>query len=210
MTRMSGKFLLGIAILGAGSMVAIAQASFDTQDGVAGHRAVSSGPVILEWTPPALAALSAQATTRSSFTLDRTMLALAAGMIPDSESEAKRSFKKIDGVSVHSLRFGADGIEDESQVDSIRDAYHLRGWKHLVTTTGNPHAKGPIHNGTTDAWLVVDGMNVRGAVILAETPKSLTLITIAGNLSPADLLHLRGHFGIPRFDGDNLNAGALQ
>jgi hypothetical protein len=27
---------------------------------------------------------------------------------------------------------------------------------------------------------------------------------VAGNLSPIDLLHLRGHFGIPRFDGDGL------
>jgi hypothetical protein len=26
---------------------------------------------------------------------------------------------------------------------------------------------------------------------------------MAGNLSPIDLLHLRGHFGIPRFDGDD-------
>jgi len=34
-----------------------------------------------------------------------------------------------------------------------------------------------------------------GAVVLAQTPKSLTLVTIAGNLSPLDLLHLRGHFG---------------
>jgi hypothetical protein len=28
--------------------------------------------------------------------------------------------------------------------------------------------------------------------------------TLAGNLSPLDLLHLRGHFGIPRFEGDGL------
>jgi hypothetical protein len=56
----------------------------------------------------------------------------------------------------------------------------------------------------TDVWLVLDGVNVRGAVVLAQTPKSLTLVTIAGNLSPLDLLHLRGHFGIPRFDGDGL------
>ncbi len=63
--------------------------------------------------------------------------------------------------------------------------------------TGNG---GPVHNGTTDVWIVMDGMNVRGAVVLAETPKSLTLVTVAGNLSPVDLLHLRGHFGIPRFD----------
>ncbi len=61
---------------------------------------------------------------------------------------------------------------------------------------------GPLHNGTTDVWLVLDGVNVRGAVVLVETPKSLTLVTVAGNLSPVDLLHLRGHFGIPRFEGD--------
>ena len=77
----------------------------------------------------------------------------------------------------------------------------MRGWKHLVTTT---NAGGPVHNGVTDVWLVLDGVNVRGAVVLAQTPKSLTLVTIAGNLSPLDLLHLRGHFGIPRFDGDGL------
>jgi hypothetical protein len=46
---------------------------------------------------------------------------------------------------------------------------------------------------------------MRGAVVLAETPQSLTLVTVAGNLSPVDLLHLRGHFGIPRFDGDELH-----
>ena len=62
------------------------------------------------------------------------------------------------------------------------------------------HAGGPIHNDVTDVWMVVDGVNVRGAVVLAETPKSLTLVTIAGNLSTVDLLHLRGHFGIPKFD----------
>jgi hypothetical protein len=42
-------------------------------------------------------------------------------------------------------------------------------------------------------------------VILAETPKSVTLVTVAGTLSPVDLLHLRGHFGIPRFDGDGVS-----
>ena len=33
--------------------------------------------------------------------------------------------------------------------------------------------------------------------------RSLTLVTVAGNLSPVDLLHLRGHFGIPRLDADD-------
>jgi hypothetical protein len=57
-------------------------------------------------------------------------------------------------------------------------------------------------------WLVLDGANVRGGVVLVDSPKSLTLATVAGNLSPVDILHLRGHFGIPRFDSDGLSGDA--
>ena len=158
-------------------------------------------PVPLEWTPPALERLSAFATLKENFTLDRNLLSLAAGLVPDSEPEDRQVIRKLDGVSVHLMRFGDAGIPDEHEVASIRDAYHLRGWKHLVSTT---QSGSPLHTGTTDVWLVMDGINVRGAVVLAETPRSLTLVTVAGNLNPVDLLHLRGHFGIPRFDGDEL------
>jgi hypothetical protein len=159
------------------------------------------GPVVLDWAPPALSQLSALAAVKNSFTLDRTMLNAAASLMADTDEQTRQAINRIDGVSVHLLRFGQAGVPDEGAVNSIRDAYHLRGWKHVVTTTGNG---GPVHDGTTDVWVVMDGINMRGAVVLAETPKSLTLVTVAGNLSPVDLLHLRGHFGIPRFDGEEL------
>ena len=152
-------------------------------------------------------ALSRQAATKSSFTLDRNLLGVAAGMLPDAEAGDRQVIRKLDGVSVHTMRFGDMGIPDEGAVDSIRAAYHLRGWKHLVTTA---KSGGPVHSGTTDLWVVMDGVNVRGAVVLAETPKSLTLVTVAGNLSPVDILHLRGHFGIPRFDGDDVKGATAQ
>lgn len=161
-------------------------------------------PVPLEWTPPALAALSAQAAMKSSFTLDRTMLAAASALLPDSDTEARQSIAKLDGVSVHTLRFGDPSMIDPAAVESMREAYHLRGWKHLVSTT---NSGGPVHNGTTDVWVVLDGATVRGAVVLAETPKSLTLVTIAGNLNPVDIFHLRGHFGIPKFDTGDMTNG---
>jgi hypothetical protein len=163
-----------------------------------------AGPVDLEWTPPALAQLSAQAATKSSFTLDRALLGAAASLIPDSERETRQVVRKLDGLSVHLLRFGAAGIPDETEVEALRQTYHLRGWKHLVTTTS---AGGPVQSGTTDAWMVLDGVTVRGGVVLVETPRSLTLVTVAGNLNPEDLLHLQGHFGIPRFEGDSFKAG---
>ena len=159
---------------------------------------ITLGAVPLEWTPPALAELDTQAAMKSSFMLDRSMLQAAAGLVPDSEEQDRQIINRLDGVSVHILRFGNQGIPDEDAVNAIRSAYHLRGWKHLVTTT---NVGGPWHDDTTDVWLVLDGVNVRGAVVLAETPRSLTLVSIAGNISPVDLLHLRGHFGIPRFDG---------
>lgn len=162
---------------------------------------VYQGPVVLDWTPPALQYLSAHASMKESFTLDRTMLAAAAGMLPDADADARQAINRLDGVSVHLLRFSNEGMIDDDAVASIRAAYHLRGWKHLVTTTD---AGGPVHNGTTDVWMVMDGVNVRGAVVLAETPKSLTLVTVAGNIDPVDLLRLRGHFGIPRFDQDHI------
>jgi len=157
---------------------------------------------ILEWTPPALAELSAQAVAKENFTFDRNMLVAAEGLMGDSDADVRQVVAKLDGVSVHMLRFADASSIDPAQIDAIRQAYHLRGWKHLVTTTGSG---GPVHNGNTDIWLVMDGANVRGGAVLVESPKSLTLATVAGNLSPEDLLRLRGHFGIPRFDGEGLD-----
>ncbi len=121
------------------------------------------------------------------------------------DQESRRAWAKLDGVSVHLLRFGPVGIPNEPAVSAIREAYHARGLKHLVTSTGSG---APMHNGTTDVWLVVDGMDVKGAVILGETAKSVTLVTVKGDISPADLFHLRGHFGIPKFEGNGPAASA--
>ena len=209
---MNWKLSVGFASLAAGLACGLAQAqdpvappSPDPAQSAYNSHAPDAPPILspvpLEWTPPALERLSALAAVKENFTLDRNLLSLAAGLVPDSEPEDRQVIRKLDGVSVHLMRFGDAGIPDEREVASIRAAYHLRGWKHLVSTTGSGTA---LHNGTTDVWVVMDGVNVRGAVVLAETPRSLTLVTVAGNLNPVDLLHLRGHFGIPRFDGDEL------
>src|SRR6185437_8417373 len=62
---------------------------------------VSTGPVVVEWTPPALEYLSAYASTKESFTLDRSMLTAAADVLPDSDADVKQAINRLDGVSVH-------------------------------------------------------------------------------------------------------------
>ncbi len=182
--------------------LALAQAPIQP-DLTAGPTPAGAGlsQAILEWTPPALSDLGAQAVAKESFTLDRTLLAAAAGLMPDSDADLRQTVAKLDGVSVHVLRFAADSQADPTQVEAIRDAYHLRGWKHVLSST---NLGGSTHSDITDVWLVLDGANVRGGVVLVESPKSLTLATVSGNLSPVDILHLRGHFGIPRFDSDGI------
>ena len=202
--------VLSISVLSAtlGCAFAVAQ-EYLAPSGPPPARAINpnADPVPLEWIPPALAQLTTEAAMKSSFTLDRAMLGVAAGLVPDSEATTRQAINKIDGVSFHSLRFGTAGIPDEGAVEAVRASYHLRGWKHLVTSSDHG---GPVHNETTDVWVVLDGVNVRGAVVLAETPRSLTLVTVAGNLSPIDLMHLRGHFGIPRLDADDFRNAPVQ
>lgn len=188
--------LLSVAVACAISCVAFSQAA------PASAPIDDQGPVVLDWTPPALSALSSQAAVKNSFTFDHNMLQAAASLMSSDDEPTRQAINHLDGISVHLLRFGQNGVPDEDAVNAIRDAYHLRGWKHVVTT--NQAAAGPVRDGTTDVWVVMDGVNLRGAVVLAETPRSLTLVTVAGNLSPIDLLHLRGHFGIPKFNGDDL------
>lgn len=152
---------------------------------------------ILEWSPPAWPQIAAQAVAKESFTFDRTMLTAASALMSNNDPGVKQAVAKLDGLSVRTLRFAAPGTADPAQVEAVREAYHLRGWKHLVSAA---NGGGPMHSQNTDIWLVLDGANVRGAVVLVESPKSLTLASMAGNLNPVDLIHLRGHFHIPNFD----------
>jgi hypothetical protein len=204
--------VLAIVVLSAayGCALAVAQ-EYGAQSGPPPSRQYppDASPVPLEWVPPPLAELSSMAAMKENFTLDRTLLSVAAGVVPDSDAPVRQAIHKLDGVSVHTMRFNEAGIPDEGAVQAIRASYHLRGWKHVITNSGEGH-HGPLQNGTTDVWFVLDGMNIRGAVVLAETPRSLTLVTVAGDLSPVDLLHLRGHFGIPKLDEGDFRTVPMQ
>jgi hypothetical protein len=155
-------------------------------------------PSLLEWTPPALAALGQQAETQNSFILDRTALGMMAAF---SDEQIRPAIRKLDGISVHLYRFHDLGQINSAELEDVRAAYHALGWKHLVT--GNRH----VDSGhkTTDVWLSLDGMDVRGGAMMIVTPRTVSVVAFAGDLSPVDMLRLRGHFGIPAASGNDLN-----
>ncbi len=127
------------------------------------------------------------------------MLQMAGYFIGDADPEARNAIAKLNGISVHSYHFASPGLYDPAALDLIRRQYEAAGWRHLVAA----HGKGdPFDAGQTDLWINFSHMDVTGMMVLISSPKDLNLIALNGDISTLDLLHLRGHFGIPRFSGD--------
>ena len=167
--------------------------------------------------PLGLTTLSQQASWHTDFTFDRSMLALA-GNFSGVDDQTRATIARLNGVAVHLYRFSS-GSYDPSALEAIRAQYSSLGWKHVVTAnkfpdaagTGVPSGQGapgpliPSGPGRTDVWLENNGPNFAGAAILLAGPTNVNLITVSGDIRTLDLLHLRGHFGIPRFPDDALS-----
>jgi hypothetical protein len=143
-------------------------------------------------------ALAHHASFHTDFTFDKSMLEMANNFMGDDDT--RRIVANLRGITVHSYRYPAPGLYDPAALDAVRAQYHQRGWKHLVTSQS--YVATP-DQARTDVWIRFEHANVEGMVVLVASPKNLNLVAINGTLSPLDLLHLRGHFGIPRFSGDD-------
>ncbi len=150
------------------------------------------------WIPQGMDALGQHASFHTDFTFDKQMLDLASGFTGDDDTQ--RIVAKLRGISVHIYRYPEPGLYSPAAVDAVRTQYHDRGWKHMITEQSNAASVNP---GRTDLWIRFEHGNVEGMVLLMTNQTNLDLVAVNGTLSPLDLLHLRGHFGIPRFPGDN-------
>ena len=148
-----------------------------------------------EWLPQGIEALRQSASSKTEFTLDHAMLVLASKLDQDNE-DLRRVIAGVSGVSVHRYRFPEAGMYDPSALNSVREEYHEAGWKQLV----NKHDKdgGP---GVTDLWMRFENNAISGIAILITRPNEVNFIVVSGSISPLDLTHLGGHFGIPKIEG---------
>lgn len=123
------------------------------------------------------------------------MLVLASKMDQDDEG-LRRVIAGVDGVSVHRFRFQSYGTYDPEILNSVRQEYHAAGWQHLAGS----HAKdgGP---GETDLWIRYQHNTIRNIAVLFAGQDQVNFVAVSGSISPIDLMHLGGHFGIPRIEG---------
>ena len=168
--------------------------------------------------PLGLSELSREASWHTDFTFDRSLLSLA-GAFTGVDDQTRQTIARLNGIAVHLYRFPQGTGYDPAVLDTVRAQYGSLGWKHVVTANKFPDAHGngqpsdgaaagsfiPSGPGRTDVWLQSHGVNFAGAAVLLAGPTDVNLIVVSGDISTLDLLHLRGHFGIPRFPDDALS-----
>ena len=147
------------------------------------------------WFPQEIESLGQNASSRTEFSLDHNMVVLASKMDQDDDS-LRRVIAGVDGISVHRFKFQGPGMYDPQLLNAIRQDYHAAGWQHLA----DAHQKYGYPQGT-DLWLHFDHNTIRNVAFLVTRADQVALVSVSGSISPVDLLHLAGHFGIPRMEG---------
>ena len=142
----------------------------------------------------ALANLSTQPASRISFTFDRSMLQSAQNLFGPG------ALSSLDAISVDTYRYPQPTFYTPEAFSALVADYNAAGWKHLVNTNASPGVNAQPDHTLTDLWLHYEGTEVRDLTVLLRGPRNMNLIQVSGSIRPLDLLHLAGHFGIPKVD----------
>ena len=158
-------------------------------------------PLRQNWYPQAIEALGQNATSRTEFSFDHSMLVMAAKSDQDDDS-LRRVIAGIDGISIHRFKFQGPGMFDPRVLGDVRHEYNMAGWQHI----GNAHDKYGYPQGA-DVWIHLEHNTIRNIAVLFMGANQVNFFSVSGSISPIDLLHLSGHLGIPKIQGGVIVAG---
>lgn len=144
--------------------------------------------------------LADQPATHVSFSFDNSQLQAAAqNYLYDGYPEARHS-AALNGISVDTYHFSQPAFYTPEVMAQIANTYHAAGWQHLVEAGVTPARSASPEGPITDMWLHFRGAEIDDVAVLIRAPREMNVIQISCVLRPLDLLHLSGHFGIPRVD----------
>lgn len=148
-----------------------------------------------DFVPQGIESLRQAASSKTEFTLDHSILVFASKIDPDN-SDLQRVIAGVNTVSLHNLRFARNGAYDPEALNTIKEEYQSAGWKQLM----NRHDKdGGV--AVTDLWVRLENNAISNVAVLQARANEITFVVVSGSISPMDLSHLGGHFGIPRIEG---------
>jgi hypothetical protein len=147
-----------------------------------------------------LLTLTDQPATHSGFRFDKNMLQVAQGVLEANGMDAKRAAIALKGISYDNYRFRQPAFYTPEAMAALIDSYHAAGWKHLVNANQTPASTAEPQKTVTDMWLHFSGADVDGVTVLTRSSHMMNVVQVSCDLRPMDLMHLGGHFGIPKVD----------
>jgi hypothetical protein len=144
--------------------------------------------------------LADQPASHTSFSFDRSELQIAQNLLLSGGLDANRAAAALTGLSVDNYHYPRPAFYTPETMASIINGFHAAGWKHLVNANQTPANTAQPHSTVTDLWLHFNGPDITGVTVLTRAPSNMSVIQIACELRPLDLVHLSGHFGIPKVD----------
>ena len=148
----------------------------------------------------ALMNLADQPASHTAFTFDRSELQVAQNLLASGGLDANRAAAALTGISVDNYHYPRPAFYTPETMASIIAGYHAAGWKHLVNANQTPANTAQPHSTVTDLWLRFAGPDITGVTVLTRSPRNMSVVQVACELRPLDLVHLSGHFGIPKID----------
>jgi hypothetical protein len=150
--------------------------------------------------PPNFGDLADQPGTHTGVVFDRNMMQLAQGVLESGGLNQDRAAAALRSISFDTYRYPRPAFYTPEAMAALMASYRAGGWKHLVNGNPSPANSAQPKATLTDLWLHFSGGDIDNLVVLIRQPRTMNVIQVAGDLRPLDLIHLSGHFGIPRVD----------
>jgi hypothetical protein len=148
----------------------------------------------------ALMNLADQPASHTAFSFDRTELQIAQNLLVSGGLDANHAAAALTGISVDNYRYPHPAFYTPETMAAIIAGYHAAGWKHLVNANQTPANTAQPRSTVTDLWLRFAGPDITGVTVLTRSPRDMNVVQVTCELRPLDLVHLSGHFGIPKVD----------
>ena len=147
-----------------------------------------------------LNALANQPASHTGVVFDRSMMEVADSVLEQGGLDATRAAAALTSISFDTYRYKEPAFYTPEVMAQILASYRRAGWKHFVNGNQTPANSAQPASSIYDVWLHFSGADIDHVSVLIRGTREMSLVQVAGDLRPLDLLHLSGHFGIPRFD----------
>jgi hypothetical protein len=156
------------------------------------------------WVPPSvyddLNSLANQPATHTGVVFDRSMMEVAQSVLEQGGLDPGHAAAALTSISFDTYRYKEPAFYTPDVMTQILSAYRRAGWKHFVNGNQSPANSAQPNSSILDVWLHFSGTDIDHVTVLIRAAHEMSLVQVAGDLRPLDLLHLSGHFGIPKFD----------